>query len=146
MSAKPRLLDMVRSAIRVRHYSYRTEQQYIGWIRRYIVFHGLRHPREMGGPEIEQFLTHLARDRNVAAPTQTQALAALLFLYRHVLAMDLPWVDKVVRARQAAALAGCADSAGGASGARGAGRAYRGWSSGCSTAVACACWRRWRSG
>jgi integron integrase len=99
-SAKPRLLDRVRSAIRVRHYSYRTEQQYIGWIRRYIVFHRLRHPDDMGAKEVEQFLTHLARVRNVAAPTQSQALAALLFLYRHVLGVDLPWVENIVRARR----------------------------------------------
>ncbi|MEO8306977.1 MAG: phage integrase N-terminal SAM-like domain-containing protein [Pseudomonadota bacterium] len=79
MSAKPRLLDQVRTAIRVRHYSYRTEQQYVGWIRRYIVFHHLRHPSEMGAPEIECFLSHLARDRNVSASTQSKALAALVF-------------------------------------------------------------------
>jgi integron integrase len=100
MSAKPKLLDCVRSAIRVRHYSYRTEQQYLGWIRRYIVFHDRRHPRDMGAAEVEQFLTHLARDRNVAAPTQSQALAALLFLYRQVLGVDLPWVENIVRARR----------------------------------------------
>lgn len=100
MSDKPRLFDMVRSAIRVRHYSYRTEQQYLGWIRRYIVFHDRRHPREMGGPEVANFLTYLAQDRNVSASTQAQALAALLFLYRHVLGIDLPWVENVVRARR----------------------------------------------
>jgi integron integrase len=100
MSRKPRLLDQVREAIRVRHYSYRTEKQYIAWIRRYIEFHRYRHPGEMGGPEIEAFLSHLAVKGNVAAATQAQALAALLFLYRHVLAVELPWLDNIVRARR----------------------------------------------
>jgi integron integrase len=94
----PRLLDQVRDAIRVRHYSYRTEQQYVGWIRRYILFHGRRHPRELDGSHVESFLSHLAVQRHVAAATQAQALAALLFLYKHVLNVDLPWVDSVVRA------------------------------------------------
>jgi integron integrase len=98
MSYKPRLLDLVRDAIRVRHYSYRTEQQYVAWIRRYILFHGRRHPRELGGAEVEKFLSHLATTRNVAAATQAQALSALLFLYKHVLNVNLPWLGKVVRA------------------------------------------------
>jgi integron integrase len=97
---KPRLLDQVREAIRLRHYSYRTEQQYVAWIRRFILFHKRRHPRDMGGPEIEAFLTYLAKDRDVAAATQAQALAALLFLYKRVLNADLPWIDNVVRARR----------------------------------------------
>ncbi len=97
---KAKLLDQVRDAIRVRHYSYRTEQQYVAWIRRFILFHGKRHPEAMGGPEVEAFLSHLATDRNVAAATQAQALAALLFLYREVLAVELPWLDNVVRARR----------------------------------------------
>jgi len=80
--AEPRLLDQVRQAIRVRHYSYRSEQQNVAWIRRYIHFHDCRNPRSMGGPEISAFLTHLASDRNVAAAAQNQALAALLFLYK----------------------------------------------------------------
>jgi integron integrase len=100
VSGKPRLLDQVREAIRVRHYSYRTEQQYVAWIRRFILFHGRRHPCELGGPEIETFLTYLAKDRNVAAATQAQALAALLFLYRRVLNVALPWLDNVIRARR----------------------------------------------
>jgi integron integrase len=83
--ARPRLLDQVRAAIRLRHYSRRTEETYAGWIRRYIVFHGKRHPREMGPPEVAAFLTHLAERAQVAASTQNQALCALLFLYRHVL-------------------------------------------------------------
>lgn len=98
MSAKPRLLDQVRQALRVRHYSYRTEQQYVGWIRRYIVFNAYQHPSRLGGREVEAFLTHLAVDRGVAAATQAQALAAVLFLYKHVLEVDLPWLASVVRA------------------------------------------------
>jgi len=96
----PRLLDQVREAIRLRHYSYRTEKAYVDWIRRYILFHGKRHPAEMGAPELEAWLSHLARERNVAASTQSQALAAALFLYRHVLRIELPWLDGVVRANR----------------------------------------------
>lgn len=98
MSYKPRLLDQLREAIRVRHYSYRTEQQYVHWVRRYILFHGRRHPSELGASELESFLSHLAIQRNVAAATQAQALAAVLFLYKHVLNVTLPWLGKVVRA------------------------------------------------
>jgi len=98
MSYKPRLLDQVRDAIRVRHYSYRTEQQYVAWIRRFIIFHGRRHPRELGGTEVESFLSHLATERHVAAATQAQALAAILFLYKQVLKVNLRWLDSVVRA------------------------------------------------
>jgi len=98
MSDKPRLLDRVREAIRVRHYSYRTEKQYVGWIQRYIRFHGLKHPESLGSHEIEAFLSHLAIRRQVTASTQAQALAALLFLYKHVLKCDLPWLANVVRA------------------------------------------------
>jgi integron integrase len=100
MADKPRLLDRVRLEIRFRHYSYRTEQQYVAWIRRFILFHDKRHPLSMGEPEVTSFLSHLASDRNVAAATQAQALAALLFLYRHVLRVDLPWVEGFVRARR----------------------------------------------
>ena len=90
MSHPPKkLLDQVRDAIRLKHYSIRTEETYVDWIRRFILFHGKRHPRQMGTPEIEAFLTHLAVDRKVAASTQNQALSALLFLYRDVLKMDL---------------------------------------------------------
>jgi integron integrase len=94
------LLDQVRSAMRLRHYSYRTEQQYVSWIRRFILFHNRRHPMEMGGPEVEAFLSHLATDRDVSASTQAQALASLLFLYRAVLELDLPWMSGIVRARR----------------------------------------------
>jgi integron integrase len=101
---KPRLLDRVREAIRARHYSRRTEEAYVAWIRRYIVFHGKRHPAEMGAPEVTKFLTSLAVDGHVAASTQNQALSALLFLYKDVLEVDLPWLDGVVRAKRPARL------------------------------------------
>ena len=91
--ARPRLLDQVRDAIRRRHYSYRTEETYIHWIKRFIYFHSKRHPREMAAAEVTSFLNHLARDRNVAAATQNQALSALLFLYKEVLEQPLPWLD-----------------------------------------------------
>ncbi len=92
------LLDRVRDAIRLRHYSYRTAEAYVGWIRRYILFHSKRHPQEMGIAEINAFLTHLAVDRKVSASTQDQALAALLFLYQEVLEIRIGWVDIAVRA------------------------------------------------
>ena len=95
-----KLLDQVRDKIRVKHYSIRTETQYVQWIRRFILFHGKRHPKEMGAAEAEAFLTHLAVDGNVSASTQNQALSALLFLYREVLGMELPWLDHVVRAKK----------------------------------------------
>ena len=97
---KPRLLDRVRAAVRARHYSRRTEEAYVAWIRRYIFFHGKRHPAEMSAPEISRFLTSLAVDHKVAASTQNQALSALLFLYRAVLDIDVPWMDDLVRARR----------------------------------------------
>ena len=97
---KPRFLDRVRESLRTRHYSVRTEKAYIGWIRRYILFHGKRHPAEMGAAEVSRFLTSLAVDRSGAASTQNQALSALLFLYREVLGQDLPWLDDLVRAKR----------------------------------------------
>jgi len=97
---KPRLLDRVRAALRIRHYSRRTEKAYVAWIVRYILFHGKRHPVEMGAPELTRFLSSLAVDGKVAASTQNQALSALLFLYRAVLELDLPWLDDVVRAKR----------------------------------------------
>jgi len=100
MSDPPRLLDRVREAVRVRHYSLRTEEAYVGWIRRFILFHHKRHPSVMGAGEVNAFLTHLAVGENVAASTQAQALSALLFLYKHVLEAPLPWLDDVVRARK----------------------------------------------
>jgi integron integrase len=100
----PRLLDRVRQALRARHYSPRTEEAYVAWIRRYIVFHGRRHPVEMGAPEVTRFLSALAVEGSVAASTQNQALSALLFLYRDVLEVTLPWLDEVVRAKRPARL------------------------------------------
>lgn len=97
---QPRLLDDVRARLRVKHYSLRTEQAYVGWIRRFILANGKRHPREMGGAEVESFLTRLATHGRVAAGTQNQALSALLFLYREVLRQDLPWMNNVVRAKR----------------------------------------------
>lgn len=98
--SKPRLLDEVRRCLRLKHYSLRTEQAYVGWIRRFILFSDRRHPRAMGGPEIEAFLSSLAVRGQVAASTQNQALSALLFLYREVLVVELPWLDGVVRAKR----------------------------------------------
>jgi integron integrase len=99
-SQPPRLLDRLRAAIRARHYSRRTEKAYVAWARRYILFHGKRHPSEMGAAEMTQYLTSLATLGHVAASTQNQALSALLFLYRDVLGQDLPWLDDVVRAKR----------------------------------------------
>jgi integron integrase len=96
----PRLLEQVREAIRVRHYSLRTEQTYVGWIKRFILFHGKRHPRDMGVQEVQQFLSHLAVAGHVAASTQSQALSAVLFLYQQVLKQDIGWLDDVVRAKK----------------------------------------------
>jgi integron integrase len=94
MEQRPkRLLDQVRDAVRLKHYSIRTEEAYVNWIKRYIVFHNKRHPAEMGAPEIEAFLTHLAVKETVAASTQNQAFSALLFLYREVLHQDLGPID-----------------------------------------------------
>ena len=100
----PKLLDQVRFLIRAKHYSRRTEIAYVDWIRRFILFHGKRHPKEMGRVEVEAFLSHLAVDRKVAASTQNQALAALLFLYREILEVELPWLDNVTRAKKPARL------------------------------------------
>jgi integron integrase len=95
----PRLLDRVRHAIRARHYSPRTEEAYVGWIRRFILFHGKRHPDTMGEAEVARFLSALAVDRKVSAGTQTQALSAILFLYRDVLRHDLGWLQNITRAK-----------------------------------------------
>ncbi len=96
----PKLLDRVRSAMRTRHMSARTEEAYVYWIRRYILFHCRRHPATLGAEEVTQFLSSLAEQRRVSASTQNQALSALLFLYRHVLGVDLPWLDGLVRAKR----------------------------------------------
>jgi integron integrase len=97
--AAPKLLDQVRARIRVKHYSIRTETQYVQWVKRYIYFHDKRHPRDLGAPEVEAFLTDLAVVGKVSASTQNQALAALLFLYREVLGIELPWLNDVTRAK-----------------------------------------------
>ena len=96
---RPRLLEQVRERLRVLHYSYRTEAQYVQWIKRFILFHDKRHPSGMGAPEVESFLTHLAVQGRVAAPTQNQAKAAILFLYKQVLGQELDWLDGVTHAK-----------------------------------------------
>ena len=98
--SKPKLLDQLREAIRVRHYSIRTEQAYVHWVRRFILFHNKLHPETMGAQEVSVFLTFLAKDKNVAASIQNQALCVILFLYRHVLDMELEWLKDVVRAKK----------------------------------------------
>ena len=97
-----KMLEEVRDLIRTLHYSYRTEEAYLNWIRQYILFHGKRHPTEMGAAEVSAFLTHLAVKRQVAASTQNQTLAALLFLYKNVLKEELPWLKNVERAKRPA--------------------------------------------
>jgi hypothetical protein len=101
-TSPPRLLDALRHAIRARHYSIRTEEAYVDWARRFIRFHGRRHPRELGASEVAAFLTHLAVDRTVAPATQNQARSALMFLYREVLQLELPWLQEVVAAKHPA--------------------------------------------
>jgi integron integrase len=96
----PKLLDMVRERMRTRHYSIRTEEAYVDWIKRFILFHRKRHPRELGAKHLESFLTHLAVERRVSASTQTQARSALPFLYKDVLQEELPWLTGVVKAKQ----------------------------------------------
>lgn len=98
-SQPPRLLDQVRQAIRLKHYSLKTEKSYVYYIRDFILFHNKRHPKEMGADEIRTYLTHLAVRQNVAASTQNVALSALLFLYRHVLQIELPYIDNIERAK-----------------------------------------------
>jgi integrase len=97
---KPKLLEQVRNKIRIRHYSIRTEKTYLDWIKRYILFHHKKHPKDMGAAEVEAFLTYLAVKLTVAASTQNQALNALLFLYREVLEMELPLLRNVKRAKR----------------------------------------------
>jgi integron integrase len=95
-----KLMEEVRNTFRLLHYSYRTEESYIKWIRRFILFNGKRHPREMGSEEVQGFLSDLAVRGNVAASTQNQALSAILFLYQKVLKVKLPWLDEIVRAKR----------------------------------------------
>lgn len=99
-SPPPKLLDQVREKIRYKHYSLSTENTYISWIRQYILFNEKRHPSEMGAAEVEAFLTYLATTRHVSSSTQNQALSAILFLYREVLALDLPWLDNFERSKK----------------------------------------------
>ncbi len=98
--SQPRLLDRARAILRLKHYSLRTEEAYLAWIRRFVLFHQKRHPAEMGEAEVRDFLSSLATDRNVAASTQNQALSALLFLYSDVLDRPLDSVGDVARAKQ----------------------------------------------
>ncbi len=100
MPKTPKLLDQVRGKIRLKHYSIRTEQAYVDWIRRFILFHNKRHPTDMGASEVEAFLTHLAVKGKVAASTQNQARSALLFLYKEVLDQALPWMDDITLAKR----------------------------------------------
>jgi integron integrase len=95
----PKLLDQLRTAIRTKHYSIRTESSYIDWARRFIHFNNLKHPKDIGAKEVGEFLSHLAVDRQVAPSTQSQARAAILFLYREVLKIELPWLDEVITAK-----------------------------------------------
>lgn len=100
MSEKPKIMEQMRTAMRARHYSPRTEEAYCRWVRRFIVFHGMRHPSEMFEDEINQFLTHLAVQENVSASTQTQALASLIFFYRNVIGYDVGALGGLIRARK----------------------------------------------
>ena len=99
-NSKPRLLDQVRNAIRTKHYSIRTEESYIRWIKQFILFHNKRHPKDMGAKEVNAFLNHLAVKRKVAAATQTQALCAIVFLYKRILDRDIGTLDNLIRARK----------------------------------------------
>ncbi len=98
-SQPPKLLEQVIARMRVKHYSLRTEKSYVDWIKRYIWHHGKRHPKDLGAAEVEAFLSHLAVTRNVSASTQNQAKSALLFLYKEVLGVQLPWLDNVTQAK-----------------------------------------------
>jgi hypothetical protein len=104
---KAKLLDRVREAIRLKHYSLRTEQTYIDWIKRFILFHGKQHPELLGGEAVRDFLSDLASTKNVAASTQNQAFSALLFLYREVLKQELPWIADIERAKHPPKIPGC---------------------------------------
>ncbi|GAB1232940.1 integron integrase [Ferrigenium sp. UT4] len=99
MTPSPKLLDQVRDKLRVKHYALRTEQSYVDWIKRFIYFHDKRHPKDMGAQDVEAFLTHLAVAGKVSASTQNQAKSALLFLYREVLEIQLPWLDNITQAK-----------------------------------------------
>ena len=98
--SQPKLLEQVRDAVRARRYSLHTEEAYVRWSKRFMLFHGTRHPCELGGQEVQQFLTHLAVEARVAASTQSQALSAILFLYQQVLQHNIGWIGEVVRVKQ----------------------------------------------
>jgi integrase len=100
----PKLLDQVRTVARIKHFSLSTERAYVGWIRRFILFHHKQHPMEMAETEIRQFISHLAVDAKISASTRTVALSALLFLYRDVLKRDLPYINHIERARRSTKL------------------------------------------
>ncbi len=100
MARPKKLLDQVREVLKVKHYSYRTEQSYVAWIRRYILFHDKQHPKDMTAEHVQRFLTHLAIDRKVTASTQNQALNAIVFLYKHVLMIELGDFSSAVRAKR----------------------------------------------
>ena len=104
VASSPKLLDRARWHLRVKHYSIRTEQAYVDWIRRYILYHRKRHPNQMGEKEITEFLTHLAVEKHVAASTQNQAFSALLFLYQQILERKLDFIDNVQRVTRPAKL------------------------------------------
>jgi len=99
--AEKKLFNQVADALRVKHYSYRTEQTYVDWIRRYILFHNKRHPSEMGETEVQAFIIYLATERNLSASSQNQALSAILFLYRHILQRELAFPPEIIRAKKA---------------------------------------------
>jgi integron integrase len=98
-ATEPKLMDRMRGRIRVKHYSIRTERAYCDWVKRYIIFHGKRHPKELGAQDVESFLTNLAVNGKVSASTQNQAKSAILFLYKEVLGAELPWLENVTRAK-----------------------------------------------
>jgi len=137
----PRLLDQVRARIRVKHYSIRTEDTYVDWIKRFVLHFGKRPPRELGARHVEAFLSDLAVTRRVAASTQNQAKAALLFLYREVLEVELPWLEGITQARTPQRLPVVLTRAEAQAGWLGC-VARTGWWQGCSMARDCGCWRR----
>ena len=99
--SSPRLLDQVRAVVRAKHFSLSTERAYVGWIRRFILFHNKRHPSELAEEEIRQFISHLAVEQRISASTQTVALSSVLFLYRDVLKQGLPYIERIERAKPA---------------------------------------------
>ena len=133
VAERDRLIPAARRVMRTKHVSRRTEEAYVRWIVRYVRFHGLRHPRTLGEREMRDFLSHLAADRNVAASTQSQALAALLFLYVEVLRGPVPWIEDVIRARRPQRLPVVMTREEVRSGARATDRVRRAWSRRCST-------------